>query len=95
MRSEGHFVDVMEKQCCSSNGATTQTKLCCNNHDLTCCMSKLSLKSDVNIQTNFSDRQDCSRRKITVDNSVRCIPKSEQTKRKNIDEHKLLVIIFR
>ena len=29
----------------------------CNNRDLVCCMSKLSLKSDVGVQTNFSDKK--------------------------------------
>ena len=78
----------MKKQCCRSISATTQKKLCCNNHDLTCCKCKLFPKSDVDIQTDFSDKRDCPRRKITVDNSVRYIPKSEQTKQKNIEKQK-------
>ena len=82
LRSLGHFVNVMKKLCCSCNTATTQKKLCCNNHNLTCCMSKLSVISDVDIKTDISDKQDCPRRKIANDNSVRYIPKSEQTKEK-------------
>ena len=38
-----HDCNVMKKHCCSC--------------DLVCCMSKLSLKSDVGVQTNFSDKQ--------------------------------------
>ena len=41
-----HDCNVMKKHCCS-----------CNNHDLVCCMSKLSLKSVVGVQTNFSKKQ--------------------------------------
>ena len=37
-----HNCNVMEKHCCS-----------CNNHDIVCC----SLKSDVGVQTDFSDKQ--------------------------------------
>ena len=35
-----------QKHCCS-----------CNNHDLVCCISKLSLKLDVGLQTDFSEKQ--------------------------------------
>ena len=45
-------------------------------------------KPDDDIQTDFSDKRDCPRRKITVDNSVRYLPKSEQTKQKNIEKQK-------
>ena len=40
----------MKKRCCSCNKDLTLS----NNHDLTCSMSKLSLKSDVDIQTDIS-----------------------------------------
>ena len=39
------------KHCCS-----------CNNLDLVCCKSKLSLKSDVGVQTDFSEKQISSRK---------------------------------
>ena len=45
-------------------------------------MSKVSHKSDVDLQTHFSDKQDCPRKDIAIDNSVRYFPKSEQTKEK-------------
>ena len=57
----------MKKRCCSCNNDITHS----NNQDLTCSMSMLSLKSDVDLQTDFSDKQDCPRRKITIENSVR------------------------
>ena len=85
LRSQGHIVNVIKKRCCSCKTATTQKKLYCNNFNLTCCISKLSPKSDVDIKTDFSDKQDCPRRKTAIDNSVRYIPKHEQTKEKNID----------
>ena len=44
-------VNVMKKHCCS-----------CSNHDLVCCISKLSPKSDVGVQTVFSDKQVSSRK---------------------------------
>ena len=53
----------MKKRCCTCN--ITQKKLCCNNHDLACCISKLSLKSDVNIHTDFLDKPDLSSKTIT------------------------------
>ena len=34
--------NVMKTHCCS-----------CNNHDFICCISKLSLRSDVCVQTDF------------------------------------------
>ena len=44
----------------------SQTHCCsCNNHDHVCCISKLSLKSDVGIQTDFSDKQVSSRKQTT------------------------------
>ena len=39
-------------------GGRTICKLCYNNHDLACCISKLSIKSDVVLQTDFSDKRD-------------------------------------
>ena len=57
LRSQGQIVNVMKKRCCSCNITITQNKLCNNNHELTYCMNKLSLKSDVDIQTDISDKQ--------------------------------------
>ena len=39
-------------------GGTTICKLCYSNHDLACCISKLSIESDVVIQADFSDKRD-------------------------------------
>ena len=78
----------MKKECCSCNRAITRNKICCNNHDLTGCTTELSLKSNVERQTNFPNKQNCTGRKTTIDNSARYIPQSEQTKEKNIDKYK-------
>ena len=96
LKSKGHNINVMKKHCCSCNNDITHS----NNHDLTCSMSKLFLKSDVDIETGFSDKQDCSRRKIIIDSSVRYNPKSEQAEEKNIDNYKntaphILLDLFR
>ena len=90
LRSQGHIVNVMKKQGCSSNVVVTQDKLYCNNHDIACCMSKLPLKSNDNTQIDFSDKQNHARRKITIDNSVRFFPKSEQTKEKIFGKYKII-----
>ena len=63
LRSQGHIIKVMKKRCCVCN--INGNKLYCNNHDLACCKSKLSLRSDVNMQTDFSDKQDSSRKRNT------------------------------
>ena len=68
---KAHSINVMKKRCCSCINDIPHS----NNHDLTCSVSKLSLESDVDIQTDFSDKQDYSKRKITTDNSVRYIRK--------------------
>ena len=57
LRSKGNLNNVMKKRCCSCNIATTQEKLCCNDHDLTCCISNLSLNSDSIIEIDFTDNQ--------------------------------------
>ena len=46
LKSRRHSINVMKKQCCS-----------CNN-DLSCCMSKLSLKSCDNAQIDISNKQE-------------------------------------
>ena len=69
--SKSHNDNVMKKLRCSCNTGTTLNKLWCNGYDLTCCMSKWSLESDVGIQTDFSDKQD--------------ITKKQSNKYKNID----------
>ena len=66
LRSQCDNNIVMKKRCFSSNIAISRNKLCCNNDDLACCISKLSLKSDVNIQTDISDKQDSSSETITI-----------------------------
>ena len=81
MRSHGHILNVMKKRCCSCNSAITRNNLCCNNHDLECCISKLTFKSDDNTQIDFSDEQNHTRRKIIIDKSVGYIHKSEQNEK--------------
>ena len=84
----------MKKRCCCCNSAITQDKLCLKNHDLTRCMSKLSLKSIDNTQVDFSDKQNHTGRRITTDNCVRYITKSEQTKEKiSININTLILIL--
>ena len=73
----------MKKSCCCCNSAITQDKLCYNNHDLTRCMSKLSLKSIDNTQVDFSNKQNHTGRRSTTDKCVRYIPESEKSKEKN------------
>ena len=51
-------------------------------------MSELSLKSDVDIQTDFSYKKNRTGRKKTFDNSVRYFPKRNKAKEKNIDRYK-------
>ena len=63
----------MKKRCCSCNNDLTLS----NNHDLACNSSKLSLKSDVDIQTDILNGKN--------------IIKSEQTKDKYIDSDILLL----
>ena len=71
LRSQGHNNNVMKKHCCSYNSAITRDKLCCNNHDLTCCKSELYFRSADNTQRDFSDKQNSTGRKKSIDNSVR------------------------
>ena len=51
-----HFNFVMKKRCCSFNIAITCIML------YKCCISKLSLKFDVNTKSKFSEKQDSSRK---------------------------------
>ena len=44
--NRSHIDNIMKKHCCS-----------CNNLDLVCCISNLSPKTDVGVQTDFSDKQ--------------------------------------
>ena len=44
LRSQGHIIFAMKRRCYSCNSAITRSKICCNKHDLACCMSKLSLE---------------------------------------------------
>ena len=73
LRTKGHNINVMKKLYCSCNNVITHS----NNHDLTCSMYSLSHKSDVDIQTDFSN--------------VKQISKSEQTKEKDIGSEILLL----
>ena len=54
-----------QKHCCS-----------CNNLDLVCCISKLSLKSDVCVQTDFSDKQTNNHENIDPDLLIDLFTKS-------------------
>ena len=79
LKSKGHYINVMKKSC---NNDITH----CDNHDLTCSMNKLFLKSNDCLKTDFSN--------------VKIIPKNEQTKEKNIDKFEnidpdILLVKFR
>ena len=56
LRSRGHIDNVFKKRCYT-----------CNNHDLTCCMSKLSLKSNGDTQIDFSNKQSNKYKNIDPD----------------------------
>ena len=56
LRSRGHIDNVMKKGCYSFN-----------NHDLTCCMNRLSLKSNDNTQIDFSNKQSNKYKNIDPD----------------------------
>ena len=95
LRSRGHIDNVMKKCFCSCNTDITR----CNNHDLTCCMSRLSLKSGDKPQIVFSGNQNRTRKK-TDECSVKFIQKSEQAKEKNFDKYinidpDILIVKFR
>ena len=62
----------------------------CNVMKKHCC----SFKSDVGVQRDFSDKQHCPRRKITIDESDRYIPKSEKTKEKLLINTIMLILLF-
>ena len=81
LKSKGHNFNLMKKRCCSCNNGVTHS----NNHNITCSLGTLSLKSNDNIQTGFSDNQNTVKAKITIDNLVRSVSKDQQTKEKNID----------
>ena len=70
LKSKGNYINVMKKRC---NIDITH----CDNHDLTCSMNKLSLKSNDTIKTDFSN--------------VKVIIKGEQSKEKYIDSDILLL----
>ena len=82
LKSKGHINNVKKKRC-----ATTQD----NNHNITCCLDKISLKSDDNIKIDFSDNQKTAKTKITIDNLVRSV-KDKQLKEKKIDKNKNCVL---
>ena len=84
LKSKGHNINVKKKRCCSCVTVITQD----NNHNITCCLDRLSLKSDDNIRIDFSDNQNTTKTKITIDNLVRSISKDKQIKEKYIDKYK-------
>ena len=84
LKTKGPNINVMKKRCCSCDNDITH----CNNHDLTCSMNRLSLKSNDNMKTDFTDNQNTTKTKLTIDNLVRSVSKEEQTKEKNIDKYK-------
>ena len=94
LRSQGHINIVMKKQCCSHNNAIARDKLCCNNLDLTCCMSELSLKSDVDIQTDFSDKKNRTGRKKLLIIALDIFPNEIKQKRKIMIKIKTPILIF-
>ena len=71
--SRGYIDNNMKKSCYCCNTDITR----CNNYDLTCCMSRLSLKSGDKPQIVFSDNQTRTRRKKTDEYTVKYIQKSE------------------
>ena len=70
LKTKVHNINVMKKRCCICDNDLTHS----NNPDLTCTMNKLSLNSNDNIKTVFSN--------------VIKIPKNEQTKEEKIDKYK-------
>ena len=94
LRSQGHIIIVMKKRCCSRKSTITQKNLCCSNHDLTCCISKLTKKTNDNTQLDFSDKQNHTRRKISFDISVRYLPKANKQTKKFLININTLVLIF-
>ena len=75
LKSKGHISKINKKRCCSCDTVITQD----NNHNITCCLDKISLNSD---------NQKTTKTKITIDNLVRSVSKDKQTKEKNIDKYK-------
>ena len=70
LRSQGHIDNLMKKRCCSCDSTITQYKSCCNNHDITQLVSKLSLKSNDNTQIDFSNKQDNTRKQSNKYNNI-------------------------
>ena len=73
LKSKGHYINVMRKQCCGCNNDITHR----DNHDLTCCMNKVSLETNDSIKTDFSN--------------VKKIIESNQTTAKDIGSEILLL----
>ena len=84
LKTKRHINSVKKKRCCSCDTVITQD----NNHNITCCLDKLSLKSDDNIKIDFSDNPNNTKTKIAIDNFVRSVSKDKQTKEKIIDKYK-------
>ena len=79
LKSKGHYINVMKKQCCSCNNDINH----CDNHDLTCSMNKLSLESNNSIKTDFSNVKNNTRSDQTKTKVIE--------KYKNVDPDILLV----
>ena len=76
LKSKGHDINAMKKRCCSCNNDITLS----DNHDKTCSINSLSLKSNDIIKTDFSN--------------VKNIIKNEQTKEKDFGSEILLLKFY-
>ena len=56
-KTKRQVINVKKKRCCSCDNVITHS----NNHDLTCSMNKLSLKSNDNMITDFSNNQNITK----------------------------------
>ena len=90
LKSRGHIKNVNKKRCCSCDTVIRQD----NNHNITCCLDKLSLKSDDDIKIDFSDNH--KKTKITIDNLVKSVSKEKNIdKYKNVDPSALLKLFMK
>ena len=79
LKSKGHINNVNKKRCCSCDTVIRQN----NNQKITCCLDKLSLKSDDDI-------------KITIDILVKSVSKEKNIdKYKNVDPSALLKLFMK
>ena len=79
LKSKGHINNVNKKRCCRCDIVIRQD----SNHNITCCLDKLSLKSDDDI-------------KLTIDNLVKSVSKEKIIdKYKNVDPNTLLKLFIK